>query len=248
MLRALHVALTFLTTLPVPPLTAWREDDARRSVRAYPFVGLMLGAILWGAWSFLATSPDLTFPSSVRGALLLGLGLLLTGALHLDGFCDVADAACSSAPPERRREILKDPHLGAFALAAGGTLLLVKAAAFGSLAQPVFLLVIPLLSRTLVVLPLTFGPTHASSRLGRDTRTGLREALVPVVLGLTLTLVLGVLTAQFTTFLALTIAALLTVTLLSWWLSRRLGGLSGDAYGAAIETSEAVMLTLATLA
>ncbi len=243
MLRALHVALTFLTTLPVPPLTAWREDDARRSVRAYPLVGLILGAILWGAWELVSA-----FPDPVQGALLLGLGLLLTGALHLDGFCDVADAAFVSAPSERRREILKDPHLGAFALAAGGTLLLVKAAAFGSLAQSAVLLIVPLLSRTLVVLPLTFGTTHASSRLGRNTRTGLREALVPLVLGLTLTAVLGVLTAQFTTFLALTVAALLTVTLLSWWLSRRLGGLGGDAYGAAIETSEAVMLTLATLA
>ena len=248
MFRALHVALTFLTTLPVPPVTAWREDDARRSVRAYPLVGLMLGAILWGAWELLSAFPDSTFPGSVRGALLLGLGLLLTGALHLDGFCDVADAACSSAPPERRREILKDPHLGAFALAAGGTLLLVKAAAFGSPAQPVFLLVIPVLSRTLVVLPLTFGPTHASSRLGRDTRTGLREALVPLVLGVTLTTILGVLTAQLATFLGLAVAALLVVALLSWWLSRRLGGLGGDAYGAAIETSEAVMLTLATVA
>ena len=243
MLRALHVALTFLTTLPVPPVKAWGPDDARRSVRAYPLVGLMLGAVLWVAWELLSV-----FPGPMRGALLLGLGLLLTGTLHLDGFCDVADAAFSSSPPERRREILKDPHLGAFALAAGGALLVLKAAALGSLAQPAVLLVIPLLSRTLVVLPLTFGPVHASSRLGRDTRTGLREALVPLVLGLTLTAVLGVLTAQLVTFLALATAALLTVGLLSGWLSRRLGGLGGDAYGAVIETSEAVMLTLATLA
>ena len=248
MLRALHVALTFLTTLPVPPITAWREDDARRSVRAYPLVGLILGAVLWGVWGLLSAFPELTFPGSVRGALLLGLGLLLTGALHLDGFCDVADAAFSSALPERRREILKDPHSGAFALAAGGTLLVLKAAALGSLAQPAALLVVPLLSRTLVVLPLAFGPVHASSRLGRDTRTELPGALFPLGLGATLTAVLGALTAQLTTFLLLSAAALLTVTLLSWWLSRRLGGLGGDAYGAAIEASEAVMLTLATLA
>ncbi len=242
MLRALHVALTFLTTLPAPPVRAWREDDARRSVRAYPLVGLILGTVLWVAWWLSSV-----FPGSVQGALLLGLGLLLTGALHLDGFCDVADAAFVSALPERRREILKDPHLGAFALAAGGTLLVLKAAALGSLAQPAALLVVPLLSRTLVVLPLTFGRTHASSRLGRDAQTGLREALVPLVLGLILTAVLGVLTAQLVTFLGLAAAALLTALLLSWWLSRRLGGLGGDAYGAAIETSEAVMLTLATL-
>lgn len=242
MLRALHVALTFLTTLPVPPLATWLEDDARRSVRAYPLVGLILGAILWATWWLLAA-----FPDPVRGALLLGFGLLLTGALHLDGFCDVADAAFSSAVPERRREMLKDPHLGAFALAAGGTLLVLKAAALGSPAQPAVLLVIPVLSRTLVVLPLTFGSLHASSRLGRDARTGIAEALIPLGLGAALTTVLGVLTTQLATVFLLSAAALFTVTLLSWWLSRRLGGLGGDAYGAVIETSEAVMLTLAAL-
>lgn len=242
MLRALHVALAFLTTLPVPPVTAWRPDDAQQSVRAYPLVGLILGALMWGAWWLLAA-----FPDPVRGALLLGLGLLLTGALHLDGFCDVADAAFASASPERRQEVLKDPHLGAFALAAGGTLLVLKAAAFGALAQPAALLVVPVLSRTLVVLPLAFGRTHASSRLGRTTRVGVSAAAFPLGLGAILTVILGLATGRLPTFLLLAAAAFVTVLLLSWWLSRRLGGLGGDAYGAAVETSEAVMLTLATL-
>lgn len=242
MLRALHVAVIFLTALPVPQITTWQADDTRRSVHAYPLVGLFLGALLRNAWFLLAA-----FPDPVRGALLLGFGLLLTGALHLDGFCDVADAAFSSASPERRRDVLKDPNLGAFALAAGGTLLLVKAAAFGTLTAPATLLVIPLLSRTLVVLPLALGPVHASSRPTRAARPRWLEALFPLALGAVLTVILGLLTAQLLTFLVLGIAALLTVTLLSWWLSRRLGGLGGDAYGAAIETSEAVMLSLATL-
>lgn len=131
MLRALHVALSFLTTLPLPPVTAWREDDARRSVRAYPVVGLTLGVLWAGAWWALGI-----FPDALRGALLLGISLLLTGALHFDGFCDTADAAFSSKSPTERQHIAQDPHVGVFALAAGGTLLLVKAAAFGAMTQP----------------------------------------------------------------------------------------------------------------
>ncbi len=241
MVRALHVALTFLTTLPLPPVNVWREGDARRSVRAYPLVGLLLGAILWGAAWMLGPLPD-----TLRGALLLGTSLLLTGALHFDGFCDVADAAFASKSPEERQKIAKDPHLGAFALAAGGVLLLVKAAVLGSV-QPALLLLTLLLSRTLIILPLALGRTHGSSRLGQNTQPGLAAAWFPLVLGLALGLGAAVLTQTLTAFLGLTFAALFTISLLAPWLSNRLGGLGGDAYGALIETSEAVMLSVAVL-
>ncbi len=241
MFRALHVALTFLTTLPLPPVKAWGEDDTRRSVAAYPLVGLLLGFLLWlAAWLLGA------LPETLRGALLLGVWLLLTGALHFDGFCDVADAAFSSKPPAERQRIAKDPQLGAFALAAGGVLLLTKAAALGSVPLT-FLPVVPLLSRTLVVLPLTFGRTHGSSRLGRSTQPSLKAAWVPLFSGLALGVGVSLLTHTLTAFLSLTVAALVTVCLLAWWLSKRLGGLGGDAYGALIETSEAVMLSVAVL-
>ena len=241
MLRALHVALVFLTTLPLPPIRAWQEGDARRSVQAYPLVGLILGVILWAAARGLGALPD-----TLRGALLLGVWLLLTGALHFDGFCDMADVAFSSKPPEDRQRIAKDPHVGAFALAAGGVLLLVKAAALGSV-TPALLLFIPLLSRTVVVLPLTFGRTHSSSQLGRSTQPSPAEARLPLLLGLALGVGISLLTQTLTTFLGLTVTALVTTMLLAWWLAERLGGLGGDAYGAIIETSEALMLSLAVL-
>ena len=245
MFRALHVALTFLTTLPLPPVKSWRDDDARRSVRAYPVVGLILGLLLWSAAWVLAALPE-PFPDILRGALLLGFWLLLTGALHFDGFCDMADAAFSSKTPEARQKIAKDPQLGTFALAAGGVLLLVKTAALGTV-QPVFLLVMPLLSRTVVVLPMVLGRTHGSSQLGQNTKPGLATAWFPLVLGLALGISAGVLTQTLTAFLGLALASLLTVSLLAPWLSKRLDGLGGDAYGALIETGEAVMLSVAVL-
>ena len=237
--------MTFLTTLPLPPVSAWQEGDERRSVQAYPLVGLILGVMLWAAaWGLGAGLGAL--PDTLRGALLLGLWLLLTGALHFDGFCDMADAAFSSKPPEDRQRIAKDPHLGAFALAAGGVLMLVKAAALGAL-SPVLLLFIPLLSRTIVVLPLTFGRTHGSSQLGRSTQPRPADAWTPLLLGLALGVGISLVTQTLTAFLWLALAALVTTLLLAWWLAERLGGLGGDAYGAIIETSEALMLTLAVL-
>lgn len=241
MLRALHVALVFLTTLPLPRVQGWREDDARRSVIAYPLVGLLLGAFWAGAWWRFGA-----FPDDLRGAFLLGVSLLLTGALHLDGFCDVADAAFSSHSPQKRQTIAKDPHLGVFAFAAGGVLLLVKAAALSAV-QPALLLVTPLLSRTLVVLPMAYGRVHGSSRLGRGAQPSPAEAWLPLGLGLGLGTGVSVLLGELRAFVVLVVAALITTLGLAWWLSRRLDGLGGDAYGALIETGEAVMLTLAVL-
>lgn len=240
MIRALHVALSFLTTLPLPAIHGWQADDARRSVRAYPLVGLLLGLLLYAGYALLAPMPEL-----LRGMLLLGLWLLLTGALHFDGFCDMADAAFAAKSPRERQAIARDPHLGAFALAAGGTLLLVKGTALGALEQPALLLVIPLLSRTAVLFPLAFYETHGSSRLGANTQPSRREALVPLILGLSLSTGLTLLTETPLVLMSLLLGAFGSTLLLARWLNVRLGGLGGDAYGACIETSEAILLILA---
>lgn len=241
MLRSLHVALIFLTTLPLPPVRAWREDDARRSTRAYPLVGTVLGACLAGAGLLFGV-----FPDELRGALLLGVGLLLTGALHFDGFCDVADAACSSRSPQERQKIAKDPHFGVFAFAAGGALLLVKAAALGA-SRPEVLLLAPLLSRTLLLLPMAYGRVHGSSKLGRVAQPRPAEVRLPLALGLGLAAATGWWTEQLAAVVVVMLAAAITTLALAWWLSLRLDGLGGDAYGALVETTEAVMLTLAVL-
>lgn len=233
------MALSFLTTLPLPPVAAWREDDARRSVRAYPLVGLLLGASLCLLSALLSSLPE-----GLRGALLLGAWLLLTGALHLDGFCDAADAAFASKTPEERQWIAQDPHVGVFALAAGGVLLLVKASTLGAV-QPALLLLVPLFSRTVVVLPMALTPVHASSRLGRGARISPHEARLPLALGMGLGSAVAWATGQLALFSLLLTTTLFGVLLLAWWLARRLGGLSGDAYGALIEASEALMLVLA---
>ncbi len=240
MLRALHVALSFMTTLPLPAVKNWQEGDARRAVTAYPLVGLILGGLLCGGFTLLEPLPD-----ALRGALLLGLSLLLTGALHLDGFCDMADAAFAVKAPSIRQEIAKDPHIGVFALAAGGVLLLVKSAAFGALTHPALLLVVPLLNRTAVLLPLALYDVHGSSRLGASARPTHRDILLPLGLGVGLSAGLVLSSASPTVLLSLLATAFGSTLLVAHWLNTRLHGLSGDAYGACIETSEAALLILA---
>jgi adenosylcobinamide-GDP ribazoletransferase len=238
-LRALRVALAFLTTLPLPPPADWREEDARRGVRAYPLVGLVLGTLLCLVGWLLVGLPD-----PLSGALLVGTWLLLTGALHFDGVCDLADAVFASRPPEERQRIARDPHVGAFALAAGGVLLLVKASAAGA-APLAALLFAPLLSRTAVVLPMALAPLGAGSRLGRLARPSPRDAPLPLLVGVGLGGALAWGLGELPLFALLLTTALCSTLLLAAWLARRLAGLSGDAYGALIETSETLMLVAA---
>jgi adenosylcobinamide-GDP ribazoletransferase len=236
-LRTLRTALAFLTTLPLPPLREARADDLRLAVPAFPLAGAAIGLLLLALHALIAPLPDL-----LRGALLLAAWLLLTGALHIDGLCDTADAAFASRSPRERREILSDPRVGSFGLAAGATHLLVKGAALAALTMPLWLVAIPALARSAAAVTMAALPSHASSRLGRSARPGAVAASQAALIGVVVAVGTGLGGVDW--LVALTVAAL-TATLLATWLVRRLDGLGGDAYGAIIETTEAALLIAA---
>lgn len=111
LLRSLAVAFSMYSRIPMPQVK-WDKDSTRWAMAAFPLVGAALGLLFWG-WGELALRLGL-------GALLTALGMLLlplliTGGIHLDGFCDTVDALSSHAPREKKLEILSDPHIGAFA-------------------------------------------------------------------------------------------------------------------------------------
>ena len=240
--RSLRVALGFLTTLPVPLIKEWRDDDLRLAVKAYPIVGLVIGALLALAFTLFAPlSPTL------RGVLVTGLWLLITGALHFDGFCDLADAAFAPKTPEERWRIVKDPRVGAFALAAGSLLILTKAAAIGSLDNAGSLIIVPILSRSAVTWAMARYPVYDVSLLGRRSSLHFQETLFPLLLGLALSTLIALFSPNFISLLTLILSTALTTYLIASWLNRQMAGLGGDAYGALVESNEAVMLVVATL-
>ena len=79
---------------------------------AFPLVGLVIGLCCRGWQGF---SGFLSLPAVLRGAGLCLIPVLMTGGIHLDGYADTCDALASHAGREKRQQILKDPHLGAFA-------------------------------------------------------------------------------------------------------------------------------------
>jgi len=230
-MKSAIVALSFLTRLPVPRISAG-SDDYSRAIRWFPLAGLAVGLTVTGA-AWLGQRHD-----PWAGALLAVLAwTAITGALHLDGLGDIADAA-GAAHNDRARlsAVLADPHIGSFGVV---TIVLQLAAKLVLLAlaiakAPVWpLILIPALAR---IGPLAWSlllpPIHAG--MGTSFRAGANWPAVGLWL-----LVLG---AGSLSLAPALLAGLLAIPAWASWLQRRIGGISGDGHGAGIELTETVLL------
>ena len=131
----------------IPAPQAWDEKAKDKLLLFLPIVGLEIGA-LWAALAWLCRL--LNLPALVAGLVLCAYPFLITGFIHLDGFMDVTDAVKSWRDLERRREILKDSHVGSFAVIGIALLMLAQFAFFSSApaeANSLILIFIPAVSR-----------------------------------------------------------------------------------------------------
>ena len=110
-LSAVWAAFAMFSRLPTPRVD-WETGSLRYMMAAFPLVGLVLGAAEWACWALCVR---LGLPGLLYAVLAALLPLAVTGGIHMDGYCDTIDALASHAGRERRLEILKDPHMGAFA-------------------------------------------------------------------------------------------------------------------------------------
>lgn len=237
-LETIIVAFSMFSAIPMPNIQ-WNARNMRYSLCAFPLIGLVIGGLCW-LWARL--SGVLNLPALLRGAGLCLLPVLLTGGIHLDGYADTCDALASHAGPERRQEILKDPHLGAFAAIRLCTYFVASLALWTALpdVNPVSILCMFCLSRTLSALALTLFPLRAGSGLARS----FAEAADKKRVRNTLLVLLAVLCAGM--ILSGGGAAVIAAGLVFWYyylMSRRkFGGLSGDLAGWFLQTAELWML------
>lgn len=111
-IRSLCIAFSTYSRIPVPQV-AWTDENRKYSMCFFPLIGAVIGLLLWG---WLALCDALGFGALLRGAVGALLPILVTGGIHMDGFMDTSDALASWQSPEKRLEILKDSHVGAFAV------------------------------------------------------------------------------------------------------------------------------------
>jgi adenosylcobinamide-GDP ribazoletransferase len=241
-LAAFLAAVQFLLLSPAFIRRPFTAGELGAAVGFYPLVGILLGGLLIGADWLLGW----LFPSLLRAALLLAVWVLLTGALHLDGFLDACDGLLGGFTPERRLEIMRDERVGAYALSGGILLLLIQFSALDALdgARLAALLLAPALGRWGIALALIAYPYARPNGLGKEIKENARLPQLVLATGFALVAVLAAvwLTNGWATLAAL-VAALLAWTGATRFARKRIPGLTGDVYGATnllVET--AVML------
>ena len=112
MFNALLIAFATYSRIPVPQAD-WSSENKRYAMCFFPLVGAAV-ALALGLWLLLCDAVKLG--GMLRGSIGALIPILVTGGIHMDGFMDTSDALASWQPPERRLEILKDSHVGAFAV------------------------------------------------------------------------------------------------------------------------------------
>jgi len=112
MLKSLLSAFLMYSRIPVFKVE-WKEENRRYSLGFFPLVGAVIGAILI-AWRLICSKLGIGQLLFSAGAVFIPV--LVTGGIHLDGYCDVNDALASYADKEKRIKIMSDPHIGSFAV------------------------------------------------------------------------------------------------------------------------------------
>ena len=240
-LRAAAAAVTFLTRIPVGRWIDVGGDDVARAGLVFPLVGAAIGAAVGGIAAALAG--QVTPP--LAAAIALAAGAVLTGALHLDGLADAADAIGGQSR-ERALEIMRDHAVGPYGVVALVLDLLIKGGALASLARHghavPFAVAAGALSRST---PVALSATLPYARSTEGTAASLvRAKRWRATVAATIGLGIATLAARGDgLFVGACVAAV--ALCLYCGLRRWLGGVTGDTLGAAVELSEATALVVA---
>ena len=234
-------AFQFLTIFPTIVRRMFTSLEMGRAAAWFPFVGLVLGAVLYGVY-YLSQS---IFPLNVSGALTLFAWVVFTRAFHLDGFMDTCDGLFGGFTTERRLEIMKDSRVGAFGVAGGVLVLLTQYTALvSSLNVLPALILATTLGRWASPLVIYALPYAREDGLGIEMKrnVGIQEVFLA-------TLIAGVVSwFMFSwTGLVLMFVAAVIAFLVALYVMRLLPGLTGDIYGTVTIIVETVVLLFFTV-
>jgi len=235
-MKSLRLAFSFLTTLPVTLPGAPVPGDLGRAAAWYPLVGLVIGGLV----ALAKTGLERIFPPLLAAGLVVAVWAFLTGGLHLDGLADSCDGLLSSAPRERRLEIMRDPRLGAFGGAGLALHLMLKVFAVYSLPSDTAVggILLAAVAARWLILPAGRQPAARADGLGADLAQGLGRStwLLAALLPLALAALVG----------WVGVLGLILAHLTAWAVFRlarsRLGGLTGDVFGLLVELAELTVL------
>lgn len=246
LLESLIIALSMYSKIPVPNVE-WKEKNMKYALCFFPVAGIILcgASILLGRFLSGCGTGKVFF-----AAAMTLLPLLVTGGIHMDGFMDTADALGSRAGREKKLEILKDPHAGAFAILALACYLIWSMALWSEAAGKM----LPaagcgyVLSRSLSGLSVVTFPSASKSGLARTFKDMADQKKVRAVM---IIWAAATASAMILWGRGEGAAALLTAAVVFLFYkrmcSRQFGGVTGDLAGYFLQVCELAMLTAIVL-
>ena len=246
LLESFVIAFSMYSRIPMP-FVEWSGRGMKYTFCFFPLIGVVIGACV-SAFAWAAERAGL----GVLAFALLGtaIPLLITGGIHMDGFLDVTDARSSFQSRERKLEILKDPHAGAFAIAGCGVFLLLYAAAFSELRGNAFPAIagIYVMTRAISGLSVLCFPKARKNGLAATFSKGTGSGAPAVKIVLTVWLFAGiafvVLVSGAVTAVVLTVAAASAFLWYHHMAMHEFGGTTGDLAGYFLQTAELLMVAV----
>lgn len=235
------IALQVLTVFPFPSPKKMEPRYLGEGLKYFTLIGLGIGLLLAVATYWLGY----VLPDLVVKAFLIGILIVIAGGSHLDGLMDTADGLGSRRDRERMLEIMKDSRIGAYGVMAAVCILLLKFALLLSLPitwEYLLIILMPAWGRWAFAYGACLCPYARPDGLGRpfSEYSGWKELLIATIILLVPTLFFLKIQGIF-----ISLGVMLVTFLLSRWMIGKLGGMTGDTYGAVCEVAEITFLTLA---
>lgn len=249
MWQAFKIAFSMYSAIPMPK-TDWNERNMRYAMCFFPLIGVPIGALLMG-WLWLCEI--LEVGTLLTAAVCAVIPVLVTGGIHLDGFCDTVDALSSHQTMEKKLEILKDSHTGAFAILGAIVYFLLDTALWSeyqfTVSTALVLLISFVLSRTLSALALVIFHPAKNSGLLRTFSDLAQKRTVRTVMLLFLVLCFALLLVlDWKSGTLVIVAAALTFWYYHHMSGKQFGGITGDLAGYFVTLCEWFSLLAVVLA
>ncbi|PKU22764.1 adenosylcobinamide-GDP ribazoletransferase [Telmatospirillum siberiense] len=241
-LAAFHMAISFLTRLPLPSPRHVGPGALAKSMHLFPLAGVVVGAT--GALTYALAS--LLLPPPLSALLAVAATATVTGAMHEDGLADIADGFGGGVDRERKLAIMKDSRLGSYGAVALLLGLSLKAFALAALASPGWVAGALIAAHALgrAAIPLTMQLLAPARETGLGATVG-TPSISTAGIGATLALLIAAAALPAGAAFAACMAALVATLGVAWLAWRQIGGQTGDVLGATEQVAEIAVLLAA---
>lgn len=241
-INSFFIALSMYSRIPVPRVD-WEKENMRYAMCFFPMIGVFIGAVMYLAgWLLDKTSVGGLF----RGVVFTLIPIIITGGIHMDGFMDTMDALGSWGDREKKLQILKDSHAGAFAILGMGCYLMWSVAVWSELPAEALRVcgVSFVLSRALSGFSVVTFPAARNSGLLKMFQDGAQKKVVRITMCLYVAAAVIMMAVMNARAMTGAVTGVMIAFLYYIVVSRKqFGGVTGDLAGFFLETAELAMFT-----